>query len=575
MTDLKVEGTKLIGAAKYDEEDPLALKCKRQAKCGILKGCSPGIIINSLEERIAPDGSSQLTVTDWELCEVSLVSVPSNRNALKLYNQAGEPIPDEQVKLSISDLLNKHKKQDMSVQQITRELPSMTMGANMFFLAISNNLPILADNIKAVREENAALIASGQKATPVWKQVAGSFLSWQTAMVVGITLLSAYGTQIIDAVSGLVKGKSATDDIKRSQESLNEALKKGTEDAQKDVIHLRLLYNATQDHTKALDERKEAVKGLKKEYPSYFKNMSDEFIMAGKAKDAYDKLATSIVKVAQARAIEDKLVENEKKALDNESKMAAMNLRNGDYVRIQRSEGLNIRYLIGKVSNVTTSSFDLAVTDGEDIPVIGDVAFRVGNESDKSRQGLIYLTSSDDYASYIDVLDGITDGSFSGKTKVRLGNLQGITVSGNPLDGYGLYVKGGIYEDCTYLLEDGTTIEQKFSTLNGKLDSEISSLRNDMSMETGNILRNSSFTSNTKYWNNSSTAHFIVVSGAYLYFSGYNYIEKNSIADIYTDNGRNVLRILNSSITQTNDCLIIPAHEWKFYNDGVRNTIRD
>lgn len=222
------------------------------------------------------------------------------------------------------DASHKFNSLNMSVQQITRELPSMTMGANMFFLAISNNLPILADNIKAVREENAALIASGQKATPVWKQVAGSFLSWQTAMVVGITLLSAYGTQIIDAVSGLVKGKSATDDIKRSQESLNEALKKGTEDAQKDVIHLRLLYNATQDHTKALDERKEAVKGLKKEYPSYFKNMSDEFIMAGKAKDAYDKLATSIVKVAQARAIEDKLVENEKKALDNESKMAAM-----------------------------------------------------------------------------------------------------------------------------------------------------------------------------------------------------------------------------------------------------------
>lgn len=247
--------------------------------------------------------------------------------------------------------------------------------------------------------------------------------------------------------------------------------------------------------------------------------------------------------------------------IDTLNNVMRMNLRNGDYVRIQRSEGLNIHYLVGKVSNVTTSSFDLTITDGEDIPVAGDVAFRVGNESDKSRQGLIYLTSSDDYASYIDVLDGITDGSFAGKTKVRLGNLQGITVSGNPLDGYGLYVKGGIYEDCTYLLEDGTTIEQKFSTLNGRLDSEISSLRNDMSMETGNVLRNSSFTSNTKYWNNSSTAHFIVVGGAYLFFSGYNYIEKNSIADIYTDNGRNVLRLLNSSITQTNDCLIIPAHE--------------
>jgi len=121
MTGLKVEGSKLIGLAKYDEEDPLALKCKRQAKCGILKGCSPGIIINALEERVAPDGNNQLTVTDWELCEVSLVSVPSNRNALKLYNQAGEPIPDEQIKLSISDLLNKNKKQDMDKLNLTTE----------------------------------------------------------------------------------------------------------------------------------------------------------------------------------------------------------------------------------------------------------------------------------------------------------------------------------------------------------------------------------------------------------------------------------------------------------------------
>ena len=45
----------------------------------------------------------------------------------------------------------------MSIQQVARELPSFTMGANMFFLAISNNLPILADNIRAAHREYDAL----------------------------------------------------------------------------------------------------------------------------------------------------------------------------------------------------------------------------------------------------------------------------------------------------------------------------------------------------------------------------------------------------------------------------------
>jgi len=106
MKGLKIEGTKLIGTAEYDEEDPLALKCKRQSKSGILKGCSPGIIINAIEMRTNPSGEEQCAVTDWELCEVSLVSVPSNQNALKLYNSNMQPISDEDIKLSINNLLN-------------------------------------------------------------------------------------------------------------------------------------------------------------------------------------------------------------------------------------------------------------------------------------------------------------------------------------------------------------------------------------------------------------------------------------------------------------------------------------
>ena len=84
-----------------------------------------------------------------------------------------------------------------SVQQIVRELPSAAMGLNTFFLAISNNLPILVDEINRARKANAAMVADGEQSIPVWKQVASSLISWQTALMVGISLLSVDGKDII------------------------------------------------------------------------------------------------------------------------------------------------------------------------------------------------------------------------------------------------------------------------------------------------------------------------------------------------------------------------------------------
>lgn len=95
----------------------------------------------------------------------------------------------------------------MSFQQIARELPALTMGPQMFFLAISNNLPIFTDQLAIARKEYEALTASGQKATPVWKQVGKSLFSWQTAMMVGISLLIVYSKDIVTWFKSI--GKSA------------------------------------------------------------------------------------------------------------------------------------------------------------------------------------------------------------------------------------------------------------------------------------------------------------------------------------------------------------------------------
>ena len=114
---------------------------------------------------------------------------------------------------------------NMSVQQVVRELPAASMGLNMFFLAISNNIPILTDNIKRARLENEALKASGATSVPVWKQLAGSLLSWQTLMVVGITLLSMYGKEIGAWVKELFTGEKALKAMTEAQLGLITAQK--------------------------------------------------------------------------------------------------------------------------------------------------------------------------------------------------------------------------------------------------------------------------------------------------------------------------------------------------------------
>ena len=172
---------------------------------------------------------------------------------------------------------------NVSVQQVARELPALAISANTFFLAISNNLPILADSISAVRKENQELIASGQKAVPVWKQVAGSLFSWQTALVAGVTILSMYGEEIFNVageMSGLAKVAKTRGD---RQKELNDSQQKGAQNAQEELMKLKLLYQASQDITRPMAERKRAVDELKKSYPKYLGNLTEEEILTGKA----------------------------------------------------------------------------------------------------------------------------------------------------------------------------------------------------------------------------------------------------------------------------------------------------
>lgn len=229
---------------------------------------------------------------------------------------------------------------NVSIQQIARELPALSVSANTFFLAISNNLPIFIDELKKARGEYELLKKSGQTATPVFKQVLSSLLSWQTALVVGITLLSSYGGEITKWVGSLFDARKEIDYLKQLQEDLNKAQKEGVKNAQDEAVKLDILYRAAVNLNKPMGERKKAVEELKKQYPSYFKNISDENILIGKAADSYQRLSTSIIAAAKARAIENKLVEKSKERLDLQSEYNDL-IRKEAEINLERSESFN------------------------------------------------------------------------------------------------------------------------------------------------------------------------------------------------------------------------------------------
>lgn len=215
------------------------------------------------------------------------------------------PVAGQQVTASMEDITKKTNNLRLQFQQVARELPSLAMGPQMFILAISNNLPMLTDTIRDVRQQNELLMRSGQKGVPVWKQLAGSLFSWQTALVAAISLGIVYGKDLWEWVKNIGKANKELTAAQKAAEDLNAASRKAVSFKADEISRLRILYSATQDVTRSERERNKAADELQKIYPRYFANLTNEAILAGNAASAYDSLTQAFIRAGQAKASED------------------------------------------------------------------------------------------------------------------------------------------------------------------------------------------------------------------------------------------------------------------------------
>lgn len=168
---------------------------------------------------------------------------------------------------------------NVSVSQIVRELPSATMGANMFFLAISNNIPMLVDEINKLRAANKLAMKEGKQGVPILKQLGAAVFSWNSLISVGITLLTVYGKDIVSWIGNLFKGREAAMTMAEAQAEVNKQMAESSGSYGDQVAQLRTLqlqWNQLGDDLKAKTE--------------FVKNN----------REAFDKLGVAITTVADA-----------------------------------------------------------------------------------------------------------------------------------------------------------------------------------------------------------------------------------------------------------------------------------
>ena len=226
-----------------------------------------------------------------------------------------------------------------SVQQVVRELPAMAVSMNTFFLAISNNVPMVIDEIRKLREQNKLLAAEGRQQISVTRAIIRSLISWQSALVVLLSVFSMYGKDIIDWINKTLTGRSAALSMTEAMERLNGEIEKSVRTYGGQMATLRRLADEWNNLGDNLQKQQQWLKDNQNEFnkldvtidnvntaEKIFTDNTDTFItaleMRAKAQAAYNLLADSYGELIK---------------LQNEQEVERMKAANNSYTFFERS----------------------------------------------------------------------------------------------------------------------------------------------------------------------------------------------------------------------------------------------
>lgn len=341
QTSLAVEESKTgkeIAVAKIQTANARKLNnAQAQAEEVLLKK------INQLSE--AEKNRLVATVSLYSKVEIKLRTLQNEYKGLATAKQLGIKLSDEEIK-RMDFLSGKIQKYDtvlkavdgsmgryqrnvgnyasgfnslnMSVAQLTREMPAFANSAQTGFMAISNNLPIFFDALKAVKQQNLELQAQGKPTTSVLKQLGGALFSWNTLLSVGVVLLTVYGKDIVAWTQKLISGNKA---LKSTNELLEENSKVMDKMNDEYADSLSLYERLRQQWIASAGDLKKRNEFLK-ESKDEFQKLGVEINNVSEAEDFLIKNTQNVVKAlslrARAAAYQDIAKEEQRKSIESE-----------------------------------------------------------------------------------------------------------------------------------------------------------------------------------------------------------------------------------------------------------------
>ena len=186
----------------------------------------------------------------------------------------------------------------MATQQVVREMPAMAISAQTFFIAISNNVPILADEIKNLARQNREAAKMGRETTSVWKQLGKSLFSWQTALVLGLTILSLYGGKLIKIIKHLTEAKGASESLAKAQKAINKEFIDANESYTDTIVQYRVLKKEWELLGDSLDKRTKFVE----DNADAFESLGVSITTVNDAENVFVSNSAQFIKALELRA---------------------------------------------------------------------------------------------------------------------------------------------------------------------------------------------------------------------------------------------------------------------------------
>lgn len=238
-----------------------------------------------------------------------------------------------------------------------------------------------------------------------------------------------------------------------------------------------------------------------------------------------------------------------------------MNIRPGDIIRSQAWKMRTGRYYMGRVMAVADTWFDVSknLLEGSDTPEAGDTVIRWDSETDPDRKGLLYLTSSDSGAPYMDVRYGDWNATV-GTIKARLGRLDGINDPRFP-ELYNTWNNFGLYTENFYgvgeliLRSTGESVSRTFEILKDSMAMGFNEIREEVYVSKDSVLQNPAFSAGTlEFWEHTDTIYPYAFGGNILIANGTLFSNIASAAQVVTDeiNRRPVMQVANLTVRQRN-----------------------